>query len=160
MTPDLWQRIKPVYEAALKTPEDERAQFVSDVCGDDRELRENLSALLKSTGDDETKTHYSPVTDLTNFVQKDIKPFSVGDVLLGRFEILRHLGNGGMGDVYEAMDLELGRIALKTIRADIISSQDMLSRFRKEVQLARRISDPHICRIHELFVMAERNEWV
>ena len=149
MTPDLWERIKPVYEAALKTPEEERAQFVSDVCGEDRELRENLGALLKST-DDETKTHI----DLTNFVQKDVKPFSVGDVLLGRFEILRHLGNGGMGDVYEAMDLELGRIALKTIRADIISSQDMLARFRKEVQLARRITDPHICRIHELFVMA------
>jgi len=155
MTPSLWQRIKPVYEAALKTPKDERAQFVSDVCGDDRELGKKLSALQKPTGSDETEPHYSPVTGLTNLVQIHAKPFSVGELLLGRFEILRHLGNGGMGDVYEAMDLELGRIALKTIRSDIISSQDMLSRFRKEVQLARRISDPHICRIHELFFIAD-----
>jgi serine/threonine protein kinase/tetratricopeptide (TPR) repeat protein len=153
MTPKLWQRLKPVYEAVLKTPEDERAQFVSHVCGDDRELREELGALLKST-DDETEPHHSPRAGLTDFVQTDTKPFSTGEVLLGRFEIVRHLGKGGMGDVYEAMDLELGRIALKTIRADITSSLDMLSRFRKEVQLARRISDPHVCRIHELFVMA------
>ena len=153
MTPKLWQRLKPVYEAVLKTPEDERAQFVSHVCGDDRELREELGALLKST-DDETEPHHSPRAGLTDFVQTDTEPFSTGEVLLGRFEIVRHLGKGGMGDVYEAMDLELGRIALKTIRADITSSLDMLSRFRKEVQLARRISDPHVCRIHELFVMA------
>jgi len=67
-------------------------------------------------------------------------------------------GRGGMGDVYEATDLELGRIALKTIRADIASSPEMLSRFRKEVQLARKISGPHVCRIHELFVLTgDRN---
>lgn len=148
MTPNLWQRTKPANEAALKTPEDEGTQLVSNPGGDDRESSERLGALLKSTND-ETKTDVG----LTNSGQTEIKPFSVGEVLLGRFEILRHLGNGGMGDVYEAMDLELGRIALKTIRADIISSQDMLSRFRKEVQFARRISDPHICRIHELFVV-------
>jgi serine/threonine protein kinase/tetratricopeptide (TPR) repeat protein len=153
MTPNLWERLKPVYEAVLKTPEDERAQFVSDACGDDPELREGLGALLKST-DDETKPDHSPVSGLPDFLQADTKPFSEGTVLLGRFKVVRHLGKGGMGDVYEAMDLELGRIALKTIRADITSSQDMLSRFRKEVQLARRISDPHVCRIHELFVLS------
>jgi hypothetical protein len=94
MTPKLWQRLKPVYEAVLKTPEDERAQFVSHVCGDDRELREELGALLKST-DDETEPHHSPRAGLTDFVQTDTKPFSTGEVLLGRFEIVRHLGKGG-----------------------------------------------------------------
>jgi serine/threonine protein kinase/Flp pilus assembly protein TadD len=153
MTPNLWERLKPVYEAVLKTPEDERAQFVSDACGDDPELRQELSVLLSSS-DDETKPHHSPVPGLTDFIRSDAKPFFEGEVLLGRFKVVRHLGKGGMGDVYEAIDLELGRIALKTIRADITSSQAMLSRFRKEVQLARRISDPHVCRIHELFVMA------
>jgi len=153
MTPNLWERLKPVYEAVLKTPEDERAQFVSDACGDDPELREELGALLKST-DGETEPHRSPIAGLPNFVQTDAKPFPEGKVLLGRFKVVRHLGKGGMGDVYEAIDLELGRIALKTIRSDITSSQEMLTRFRKEVQLSRRISDPHVCRIHELFVMS------
>jgi serine/threonine protein kinase len=64
---------------------------------------------------------------------------------LDRFKIVRHLDAGGMGDVYEASDLELGRIALKTIRADIVSSPEILSRFRREVQLARKVSGPHVC---------------
>jgi tetratricopeptide (TPR) repeat protein len=153
MTPNLWNRLKPVYKGVLKTPQDEHAQFVSDVFGDTRELREDLGALLQSA-EDETEPHTSPFAGLPDFAQTDTMPFSVGKVLLDRFEIVRHLGKGGMGDVYEAKDRELGRIALKTIRADLTSSQDMLSRFRKEVQFARRISDPHVCRIHELFVMA------
>src|ERR1700719_3579204 len=114
MTPNLWERLKPVYEAVLKTPEDERAQFVSDACGDDPELREELGALLKSS-DDETKPHRSPAAGLPDLLQTDTQPFSEGKLLLGRFKVVRHLGKGGMGDVYEAMDLELGRIALKTI---------------------------------------------
>jgi serine/threonine protein kinase/tetratricopeptide (TPR) repeat protein len=156
MTPNLWERLKPVYEAVLKTPEDERAQFVSDTCGDDPELREELGALLKSA-DSKTQLDRSPVAGLPYFVNTDTKPFPEGKVLLSRFKVVRHLGQGGMGDVYEAIDLELGRIALKTIRSDITGSQDLLSRFRKEVQLARRISDPHVCRIHELFVMSDES---
>jgi hypothetical protein len=52
-----------------------------------------------------------------------------------------------MGKVYEAMDLELGRIALKTIRPEIAANPEMLARFKKEVQLALKISGPHVCRI-------------
>jgi eukaryotic-like serine/threonine-protein kinase len=103
-------------------------------------------------GDEQTAFGDSPAVNLGNLPPKKTKPFSVGQLILDRFKIVRHLGTGGMGDVYEATDLELGRIALKTIRDDIAGSPEMLSRFRKEVQLARKISGPNVCRIHELFV--------
>jgi eukaryotic-like serine/threonine-protein kinase len=154
MTPDLWERIKPLYHAALDVPEDDRANFISKVCGDDNEVREELAALLKAN-DEETAFSDSPIMSFKNLFPTKTDPFSVGALILDRFRIVRHLGAGGMGDVYEATDLELGRIALKTIRADIASSPEMLSRFRKEVQLARKISGPHVCRIHELFVLTE-----
>ncbi len=84
-------------------------------------------------------------------MQPPLARFSSGEVLLDRFRIVRLLGKGGMGEVYEAQDLQLGRIALKTIRPDISSSSQALDRFRHEVQLARKVSGPQVCRIHELF---------
>jgi serine/threonine-protein kinase len=85
---------------------------------------------------------------------------SAGDVLAGRFRIVRHLGSGGMGDVFEAIDLVMGegRIALKTIRPDMIEDAEQMARFKNEVQLARRVTNRHVCRIHELFLMGEEGE--
>lgn len=79
--------------------------------------------------------------------------FVEGEVILGRFEIVRHLGSGGMGEVYEANDYELGRIAIKTIRSHISSSRRAFERFRREVALARKVSGSQVCRIHELFLL-------
>ena len=57
-----------------------------------------------------------------------------------------------MGEVYEAEDLELSeRIAIKTIREDIAADERVNQRFRREVQLARKITHPNICRIFDLF---------
>jgi tetratricopeptide (TPR) repeat protein len=58
-----------------------------------------------------------------------------------------------MGEVYEAEDLQLGRIALKTIRDGIASSSGAFDRFRQEVQLARKVSGSQVCRIHELYLL-------
>ncbi len=83
--------------------------------------------------------------------------FVPGELLLERFRIVRLIGRGGMGEVYEAEDLEVGwRVALKTIRGEITGNLQSQPRFRREVQLARRVSHPNVCRIHELFALPER----
>ena len=157
MTPDLWERIKPLYYAALDIPEEERANFISKACKDDEEAGEELAALLKAN-DEVTAFSDSPIVTFKDSLSIEANRFSVGALILDRFSIVRHLGAGGMERChYEATDLELGRVALKTIRAEIASSPDMLARFRKEVQIARKISGPHVCRIHELFVMTGDN---
>src|SRR5688500_10474744 len=57
-----------------------------------------------------------------------------------------------MGELYEAYDLELNeQVALKTIRPEIAANERMTQRFRREVQLARRVTHPNICRIFDLF---------
>ncbi|MGC2661715.1 MAG: protein kinase, partial [Bryobacteraceae bacterium] len=94
----------------------------------------------------------------------DLPHFSTGDIILDRFEIIRSLGKGGMGEVFEARDLELDVfVALKTIRPEIAHDPKTLQRFKHEVHLARRIASPFICRIHELFVIphdAVRNQLI
>src|SRR5579864_7248435 len=134
MTPALWERLKPLYYAALEMPEEARVNFISSACADDDQAREGLAALLKATSettvfDDVVGSSFMrtpPILNLKQIFPKETDKFPIGALILDRFRIVRHLGTGGMGDVYEATDLQLGRIALKTIRSDIASSQDML----------------------------------
>ena len=78
--------------------------------------------------------------------------FSEGRLLAGRFRIVRFIARGGMGDVYEADDLELReRVALKTVRPEIAGSSQVMERFKREIQLARKVTHPNVCRIFDLF---------
>jgi tetratricopeptide (TPR) repeat protein/tRNA A-37 threonylcarbamoyl transferase component Bud32/TolB-like protein len=78
--------------------------------------------------------------------------FRSGEVVLDRFRVIRFIARGGMGEVYEADDTELGeRVALKAIRPEIAADTRVNQRFRREVQLARKVTHPNICRIFDLF---------
>jgi eukaryotic-like serine/threonine-protein kinase len=77
--------------------------------------------------------------------------FAPGALLAERFRIVRFLGRGGMGDVYEAEDEEVqGRVALKTVRAEIAATPGALERFAREIHLARKVTHPNVCRIFDI----------
>lgn len=77
--------------------------------------------------------------------------FSADRVLAGRYKIIRFLGQGGMGEVYEAEDLELReRVALKTVRTEIAADERTLGHFKREIHLARKVTHPNVCRTFEL----------
>ena len=79
------------------------------------------------------------------------KEFSPGTLLGDRYEILQLLGQGGMGAVYKARDVELERlVALKLIRPDLASHPEMLRRFKQELILAREVTHPNVIRIFDL----------
>ncbi|MGD0161051.1 MAG: protein kinase [Candidatus Sulfotelmatobacter sp.] len=76
-----------------------------------------------------------------------------GSVLGGRYEILKTLGEGGMGAVFKAHDTEVDRfVALKVIRPELGSSTEVLQRFRQELVLARQITHRNVVRIYDLGV--------
>lgn len=78
-------------------------------------------------------------------------PFEAGSVVAGRYRVVRFLARGGMGEVYEAEDLELKeRVALKTVRPEIARDEVMLERFRREIQLSRKVTHPNVCRIFDV----------
>jgi len=81
-----------------------------------------------------------------------VATFRAGDLVCDRFRVVRFIARGGMGELYEAEDLTLGeRVALKTIRPEIAVHKRANQRFRREVQLARKVTHPNICRIFDLF---------
>jgi serine/threonine protein kinase len=77
--------------------------------------------------------------------------FEPGTLVDDRYRITRFIARGGMGEVYEAHDTDLDeRVALKTVSAAIADDGRMMERIRREVQLARRVTHPNVCRIFDV----------
>ncbi|HXJ91363.1 MAG TPA: protein kinase [Terriglobia bacterium] len=153
MEVERWERVKELFEAALERDEPERSPFLDQACSNDPDLRREVESLLsgdRKAGDflQEPVGHISPAA-----LANDALPstFTPGEIVSGRFEILRFIGRGGMGEVYEARDLERHvRVALKTIRPGIASNPKTLARFNKEIDLALRVTHHNVCRVYDL----------
>ncbi|HEX6739282.1 MAG TPA: serine/threonine-protein kinase, partial [Vicinamibacteria bacterium] len=79
-----------------------------------------------------------------------LAPITRGTVIASRYVVLRWLGQGAMGTVYEARDRILDEpVALKVFRVDPDEPADLARRFRSEIKLARRVTHPYVCRIYE-----------
>ena len=79
--------------------------------------------------------------------------FEAGAMVAGRYKILRTLGEGGMGAVYQAEDQELNRlVALKVIRPELASRTEILNRFKREVILTQEVSHRNVVRLYDLAV--------
>jgi serine/threonine protein kinase len=146
MTPEEYALLERLFHEARELPADARPSKVAEVREEHgAEMAAKLEDLLATIS---TERMPPPPPDPRGWTLRK------GDVILNRFRIVGPLGRGGMGEVYEAEDEEMGRVALKTIRAEVRSAQS-LRRFRQEVQLARKVTHPNVCRIHEFFPPGE-----
>jgi eukaryotic-like serine/threonine-protein kinase len=81
----------------------------------------------------------------------EIPTFAPGDVIARRYRVARFIARGGMGEVYEADDLELHeRVALKTVRPEAAGDTLAVERFKREIQLARKVTHANVCRIFDV----------
>ena len=77
--------------------------------------------------------------------------FAPGALLAQRYCVVNLLGQGGMGEVYRANDLILGEtVALKFLPKALAHDESLIARFRNEVRIARMVSHPNVCRVHDL----------
>jgi len=77
--------------------------------------------------------------------------FTPGSVIADRYRVVGLLGRGGMGEVYRADDLRLDQpVALKFLPEGVERDPERLSRFYNEARLARQVTHPAVCRVHDL----------
>lgn len=149
-----WERIKDLFEAALDHSEQERHSFLARLETEDPEVAGELIKLLRSY-EDAGDFLVHPCTLASDFLEDlevEQHRFRPDDVLCGRFRIVHLIGQGGMGEVYKAWDQELeDYVALKTLRLEISAHELFTSRFRREIQLARKVTHPNVCRIFDSF---------
>ena len=151
--PEKWEKVNARFEQALREPSSRRQSFV-DTTPDD-EIRAEVQRLLLNHDNAKADRFLSdglspePDDDETSFAPI----FSSGDVLASRFRIQRYIAHGGMGEVYEAEDLDLHeQVALKTIRPMTgVSIPHSIQRFKREVVLSKKVTHRNVCRVFDFF---------
>ncbi len=129
----------------LEKSVDRRIQRHLVDCQDCRGL---LAALARS-GERPVYTSELTATKVGNPRRQDIL-FERGELVANRYVIQRFVARGGMGEVYDAEDVELSeRVALKTVRRELLADPDAIARLKREVSVMRKVAHPSVCRIAE-----------
>jgi serine/threonine protein kinase len=147
-----WERIGELLQSALEREPEERVPFLSGACGDDvpllREVRSLLSSSEKAGDFIERPELNVPAMAAALGLHGAEAGLKAGTVI-GRYRIVRRIGQGGMGAVYEAEQENPRRtVALKFINQGLVSS-DQLRRFERESQALGRLQHSGIAQIYE-----------
>lgn len=144
LTPPTWSRVKAILADVLDLPPAERASYLEHVCEGQPALHRRLIGLVRAyAGTNSLSDFDSPARRVAGLYEP--APGS----LIGRYRIVRPIGRGGMGAVYEALDEQLGRpVAVKLMQAGV-ASRSMLKRFELESRLLARLRHPGIAQIFE-----------
>ena len=153
MAVDRWEHVFALFDAALARPEADRASFLSNECGDDERLRQEVESLLAANGDAQGFLSGRPLR--TGEAEVDpsgpASPILTRGMRLGVFDVESFVGAGGMGEVYRARDTRLDRyVAIKVLSPDAATDPRSRVRFAYEARAIARLSHPRICALHEM----------
>ncbi len=154
LTPQNWARVKELFQEALERDPAVRPAFVADRCAGDAALRKTVDALLAAH--DEAGDFLETPTEVGRMAAgflgggEPTRALAIGS-RLGPYEVLALLEAGGMGEVYRARDVRLGRdVAVKVLQAHYLKDPDRLQRFESEARTAGAISDPNIMTVFDV----------
>src|SRR5262245_38066586 len=135
---EYWRRVEDLYHRAVECDERERLTLLDKECAGDVELRSEIEALLAGQ------------TRAQSFLEEPAVGRLTAGIRLSNYEIVEHIGSGGMGDVYRARDSKLNRsVAIKFLSADIADASAR-RRFQREAQMASSLNHPHILTVHDI----------
>ena len=144
MTPERWQKIEGIFHEAEAAPPGERTAVLERLCEGDDNLRREIEQLLNEDSTDTDfggaiRAHVGKVFDAQGIAENQ---------RFGRYQLVRRIGQGGMGAVYEAnrVDDFQKKVALKIIKQEF-DSDFARNKFQQERQLLAKLEHPYICRL-------------
>ncbi|MCA1623632.1 MAG: protein kinase [Acidobacteria bacterium] len=145
-----WQRVREVFDAALRQEPEERQNYVEEACGEDKELLAEVESLFSSLDKFDDFMATPAVAQVADIIESDKKRLETG-TRFGHYEVIRQIDSGGMGEVYLAQDQKLDRrVAIKILNEKLSRDESNLKRFVREAKAASALNHPNILVIHEI----------
>ena len=146
MTPEVWRRVETLFHRALEINENDREDYLKTACEGDSELLREVRGLLNSSRPSqsfiERPVFLSGLQALGSRIPQE---------KIGRYELIKLLGSGGMGEVFLAHDSILNRnVALKLLPTLLTNDPQRVRRFQQEAHAASTISHPNVAHIYEI----------
>jgi len=150
MSDPSWQKVREVFDAALRHEPEERQSYLEQACGDDTDLLIEVESLFSSLDNSDGFMETPAVAAVADIIESKIEKLEPG-TRFGHYEIIRQIGIGGMGEVYLAKDQRLDRrVAIKILNDKFSRVEANLKRFVREAKAASALNHPNILVIHEI----------
>lgn len=157
MNPVDWERAKKILHEAMQCPAGERARLLDEACAGDLALRAEVESLLDADAQLNSEFLREPLAPAgPHSSARPGEGLAAGQVFAGRFQLIRELGEGGMGQVWLALQTEPVRrpVAIKLIRAGMYDAS-IAQRFRSERQSLAIMDHPGIAKVFEAGATAQ-----
>jgi serine/threonine protein kinase len=159
MTPEQHHRIGELFHNALELAPEARPGFLEAACVGEDELRREVESLLRANEESDNFISDEIAGVAAEMAGQQQYP-SLAPELIGHsisnYQVQSLLGKGGMGEVYLAQDIRLGRkVALKLLPPVFTDDQERLRRFEREARLVSALNHPNILTIYEIGVTGD-----
>ncbi len=149
-----WRQIEELLDQVLELPAADVPAYLDEACAGDAELRAEVEALLTAEGKAGNFLE-QPAGDYAATLIDEIHTEAAQDPLEGRqlgpYRVVRQIGGGGMGVIYEATDTRLDRrVAIKLLPPALSRNPAARERFIREAKAASALDHPNICTVHDI----------